>query len=432
MRQPPHFWVRTERDRDEAASVELRFRAVLLPCSVADAADTRSRLLDEGDAVEQVRDEGVPSDARLPQVGQGQALWQVAGTDHLDPVRVDLHEHVCAVEEPVAMHDRVGDRFAHGLHRVLGNVLAPQALDSVRGARVALDEAHGVFDVGHNAAVKVLAVQDVDLVGTPPQQAGDVRFRKEAAHVLGEEKHAGVAEEQLLPRPLGDLDVHQDVLHRRTSGDARLAEPSIELLAVEVLGIFEARARRQIEPDHAFGPKEVADFVAAHLLRDGALPPEEAIAALHRLGVAFPHVDHEDPVHRLHQHLHRRIAVASDVLHSGTQRIGVLDADHAAVVAHAQEDLSADRVGHRNDPPRKRLRQSLLELQRGSLALLDEDIQIGRVHGVGGPFPTIRRPCRLRDATPSTPPPPRPPLLLGRNHTSHRSPAMRSERAIGI
>ena len=116
-----------------------------------------------------------------------------------------------------------------------------RALDPVGGAGIASDKTHGVFDIRHDPAVEVLAVQDVDLVRASSQQAGDVRLREEMAHALGEEEHSRVSEEQPVARPLGDLDIDQHVLDRRTPGDAGLSEPGVELVAVEILWIAEPR-----------------------------------------------------------------------------------------------------------------------------------------------------------------------------------------------
>ena len=98
--------------------------------------------------------------------------------------------------------------------------------------------------------------------------------------------------------------------------DAGVTEPGLELLAVEVLRVTETGARGEIEPDHAFDPEEVADFVTAELLGHCTLTPEKSIAALHGLGVAFANLNHEYLTHRLCQHLHRRIAISRDVLNA--------------------------------------------------------------------------------------------------------------------
>ena len=148
----PNLRVRPEGHGHEAVGPELRLRAAHLACLVPDALDTGARLLDEADTVQQVGDEGVPPDAPVSKVGQGRPLGQAAGAAHLDSVGVGLDEHVGAVEEPVAVHDGVGDRLAQGLHRILRDVLPPQALDPVGGAGIASDKTHGVFDVRHDPA----------------------------------------------------------------------------------------------------------------------------------------------------------------------------------------------------------------------------------------------------------------------------------------
>ena len=297
--------------------------------------------------MQQVGDKPVSPNALVAEIGQGHALRQRAGADHLNAVGVQFHEDVGAVEKPVAVHHRIGDRFAQCLHRILRDVLASQALDSISGAGVALDEAHGILDVRNDAAVEILAVQDVNLVRAAPKQTSDVRIREEVAHVLSEEQHTGVAEQQPVVNPLRHFDVHQHVFHR-PGRDAGKPQPRIELVSVEVLRVVEARAWREIKQDLALGAEEVAYLVTAELLRLRPLPPEEAVTALHRLRVAFPHLHHEHLAHPIRNHLHRRVTVAGDVLDPRPQRIAVLDALHLAVVGHAEQNPAADGVGERD------------------------------------------------------------------------------------
>ena len=170
----------------------------------------------------------------------------------------------------------------------------------------------------------------------------------------------------------------QHVFDRQLAGDAGVAEPNLELLAVEILRITEAGTGGEIEPDHAFDPEEVADFVTAELLGHCALTPEESIAALHGLGVAFANLNHEYLTHRLCQHLHRRIAISGDVLNAGAQSVGVPDPDHDAIIAHSQKDLPSNRVRQGHDFPRQRRRRTFLEFKGRSLTLLDEDCEVRR------------------------------------------------------
>lgn len=87
-------------------------------------------------------------------------------------------------------------------------------------------------------------------------------------------------------------------------------------------------------------------LVAAELLGDGALPPEETVAALYRLGITFPDRDDHHFAYPLHQHLHGRVAVAADVLNACPLLIGVREAFYRAVVPHPEENLSACGVRH--------------------------------------------------------------------------------------
>ena len=178
---------------------------------MANAVDSGAGLFYEANAVEQVGHEGVSPDATVTEVRQRHALRQTAGAYDLDTITVDLDEDVGSVNEPVAVHHSVGDRFAHCPHRILRHFLAPQTLDAIGEASVALDEAYGVFDVGDDSAIEILAVQNVYLVGSFGQQAGHIRLRKEAACVLCEEKHASVAKEQFAVHAFSGVGVNQHV-----------------------------------------------------------------------------------------------------------------------------------------------------------------------------------------------------------------------------
>ena len=216
----------------------------------------------------------------------------------------------------------------------------------------------------------------MNLVRAATKQASDVPLGEEVPHVLGEEQHTGVSEQQTTTVALRHFDVHEHVFHRMPTRYAGQPQPRIELRPVEVFRVVEARAGREVEPDHAFGAEEVAYLVAAHLLRHRALPPEEPVAALDGLGVALPNLHREHVAHPFGQHLHRRIAVAGDVLDSRPQRVGVLDALHHAFVVHAEQNPAAGRVGQRNQLPCEGGREALLELQRRALALLNEDVDV--------------------------------------------------------
>jgi hypothetical protein len=117
-----------------------------------------------------------------------------------------------------------------------------EPFDPVGGPSIALNETQGVLDVGHKPTVKVLAIQDVNLVLALCQQTGDVGLREEMTHVTGEEEHPRISEEQFVSHSLGCLNVGQHVLDRRLAGYAGMTEPSVELLAVEVLRVPEPRA----------------------------------------------------------------------------------------------------------------------------------------------------------------------------------------------
>lgn len=81
---------------------------------------------------------------------------------------------------------------------------------------------------------------------------------------------------------------------------------------------------------------------------------KEAIAALHRLGGTFPHVDRNYSANRFRMYLNRWIAIAGDILDTCTQTVGVLYADHGSVIAYAQKNSAADGIGKGHKFPRER------------------------------------------------------------------------------
>ena len=281
----PYLRIGIEDRGEKPVFLEGRRRAMLCPCLFAHALDTRPGLLDEGDAVEHIGKKGIAADALPAEVGKLHPLGQAAGAGDLDPVGIDLHEDIGPFHEPVAMHDRIGDGFTQGLHRIFRDVLPAQPFNPIGRAGVALDEAQAVLDIRNDAAGKILAVQDVHLVCALRKETGDVRLVEKMSDVFGKEEDPGIAEKEFGAGTLGCFDVDQNVLDAGPAGDAAQPEPGIVFLPVEVLGAAELRADRGIETDSPFAAEEIPDLIAAELLGNGALPPEITVAALHRLGL---------------------------------------------------------------------------------------------------------------------------------------------------
>ena len=293
------------------------FRATHFTSLLPDAPDAGPGALYEIDTVKQIGDQGVSPLAGAPDVGERHAGGQGAGADHLNSVDVHLDEDVRSGEIPVPMHNRVGDGLAESLHWILLNVLPLQLLNPVFGAGVAIDEGHGVFDVGHNSPLQVAPVQDVHLVGTLPHQTGDERIGEESAHVFGEEQHARVAEQQFVPRPLRCPEVYQRVFYGVEVGDAGASEPVVELCLIKVLRVLEARAEGAVEIECALRLEETENFVSVEFMRHRSLPCEKSVPALHRLYLALAYVDRQYLTYRFLPHLHRRVAFAGNVSGGG-------------------------------------------------------------------------------------------------------------------
>ena len=121
----PHFRVGPECDSEETVGFKFGLRASLCPHLVPDASDAGSRLLYKVDVMEQVGDQRVASNASAAKIGELQALWQAAGAHHFDTVGVDLDKDIGSVNEPVAVHNGIRDRFPQGVGRILRDIASP-------------------------------------------------------------------------------------------------------------------------------------------------------------------------------------------------------------------------------------------------------------------------------------------------------------------
>jgi hypothetical protein len=189
-----------------------------------------------------------------------------------------------------------------------------------------------------------------------------------------------VAEEELASGALGGLDVHQDVLDRLAYGDTAQIEPGFEPRRIEVPRVAKRWAEGQVEADASLAAEEVTDLGPGEFLGDGALPPEEAVAALDRLGVALADRHHRDFSDTLQENLDRRVAVAGDVLDAGPQLVRVADPCDRAVVADAEQNLSAQGVGQGHELAGKGGGKALLVFEQSPFAFLEQDLECRWVH----------------------------------------------------
>ena len=372
-----------EGDREKPVGGEGRLRAAVALRFFPDAPDPGPRLLDVADAVEQVGHQRIPADAPAAEIGLGHARGQTAGADDLQAVRVHLDEDIGALEEPVPVRHGVRDRLPHRFPRVLGDLLPLEPFDPVGGPRVAVDEPHRALDIADDPSTVVAAVEHVGPVPALRQDAGEVGVREELSRIPGEEEDPGVAEPQRVPGAFRHSEVHQHLFDDRFAGEVGQLEPGVESFAVEVVRVPEARARGEVEPDRALRAEEVADFPLGEFLGDRALPREEPVGALDRLVLALPDMDHDDAIDRLHDDLHRRIAVAGEVLDAGAKGVRVLDADDGPGVVHSHEDLPPGRVREARELARQGLGDALLEFDRRALPLTDQEVDIGSGHAFG-------------------------------------------------
>src|SRR5713226_7900401 len=111
--------------RKESVGCELRLRTFVPFCLFSHPPDSRTCLLDKGNAMEEVSNERIASHTAGAKLRPGQPFRQTSWVADLDPVIVDLDEDVRAHLEIVPVHHRISDRFAQGTHGVLGHILAP-------------------------------------------------------------------------------------------------------------------------------------------------------------------------------------------------------------------------------------------------------------------------------------------------------------------
>ena len=116
-----------------------------------------------------------------------------------------------------------------GVRRILGDILAPEALDAIRCSRITHDNPQGVLDFRCDTAIEVLPIQEVTIVSTRCQQASGLGLQKEPTHFLGKEKRSHVSEDQRTIRSFGRLQVDQRVLDLGSAECAKETELSVEL-----------------------------------------------------------------------------------------------------------------------------------------------------------------------------------------------------------
>jgi hypothetical protein len=141
--------------REESVGSELWLRTLVPPRLLPHAPDSRTRFLDEGNAIEEVGNERIAAHTAGAKLRLGQSFRQTSGVADLDPVVVDLDEDVRARLEVVPVHNGISDRFAQGAHGIFGYILTPQFLNAVSGSGVTLDETETVLDIVDHATNKV-------------------------------------------------------------------------------------------------------------------------------------------------------------------------------------------------------------------------------------------------------------------------------------
>ena len=101
----------------------------------------------------------------------------------------------------------------------------------------------------------------------------------------------------------------------------------------------------QIEADGSNLLEDIANLFAGEFLRYCALPPEEAVAALHRLCITLADRNHSHPANMMQQDFYRRITVAGDVLDTGAKFIGIGDSFYRTVIPDSKQNPAACGVG---------------------------------------------------------------------------------------
>jgi hypothetical protein len=97
---------------EEPGSLKLGLGAAVPLSIFPHAPDTRARLLDIADAMQQVGHKQIATDAHGAKVSRRQPLWQATRVRDLDSVWIDLHEDVRPSLEVIPVHDRVRNGFS--------------------------------------------------------------------------------------------------------------------------------------------------------------------------------------------------------------------------------------------------------------------------------------------------------------------------------
>ena len=162
---------------------------------------------------------------------------------------------------------------------------------------------------------------------------------KKCRHVPGEEEYASVAEDKAPCRAFGCFDVHQHVFNTPAMGKSGSAVPRYQISLVEVFGIAEVWAHRQVERIEPSLRKN-SDFSSrVKFLSTGPLT-RKTPRGHDGFACTLADGNHQHLCYRFHQHLHLRITVACHVLDAGAQLIAVVYPDNRAIITDPKEDFS--------------------------------------------------------------------------------------------
>ena len=130
----------------------------MVPCLLPHSTYAGARFFDKSDAMQKIGNKRVAPYAASAQLRGRQTRGQASRADDLDSVGVDFDEDICALDEPVPMHRRVGDGLSQGAHRVFGYLFTLECLDSIGRSGVPLNEAQAFLDIRYHTSGEILTL----------------------------------------------------------------------------------------------------------------------------------------------------------------------------------------------------------------------------------------------------------------------------------
>jgi hypothetical protein len=166
----------------------------------------------------------------------------------------------------------------------------------------------------------------------------------DVAQFFGEEKRAGVVDNDPAFLPFGDVQVHEHGLVVQKLRNAGQQQEFVEFLGIEMLFVIEFCADKFVKPHFAFRFYEGDDFIAVELLGIRADPQVKSRRAFIRFIIAFPRVYDQNLVELLKGYFNGRLAVIGNILNLRLEFIVDRQVLDFFVVGYSKKDSPAGCV----------------------------------------------------------------------------------------